>query len=203
MSNLSLLTSLGIFSSKVAGSNANEALIAGKGCNANLSATGLDPARLSDLQYYATIQNMKTAEHLAYALRCYGQQQGNVAQLDACKLLTKPALPYKVNNNASCPFSADICKQSTGNFHLETNFLDSYTDLGMNKGPRFTVRLQHHCAPLVTDGHSRLHNDSGRPGINIMRYDYGATNSPYPAFVDVPLNTTSPETEQMNSDYNV
>lgn len=203
---LLLLTGLGIFSSSVVANDANEALLAGKACNANLSTTGLFVSRAADIQSYAWVQNTKSAEHLAYALRCYQQQDqqrrdGN--QLDTCKLLTTAALKYEVTTNASCPFSPDICKHATGNFRLETGFLDNYKDLGMNKGPRFTIRLQHHCAPLKSEGYRRSHADPQRPGIDIVRYDYGPTGSNASTWVDVPVNTTVPETEQLNSDYNV
>lgn len=194
---------LGIFSSKVVATNANEALIAGRGCEANLSAAGLRPENPTDFQYYATIENMKSADHLMYASRCYRQDQADESKTDACSLLTKTALPYQLDTNASCPFHPEICKQATGNFRLETGFLDSYKDFGMNKGPRFTLKLTHHCAPVVTEGYRRFQDDPLRPGLKIMRYDYGLPGSPYRTWVDVPLNITNSETAQFYSDYSV
>jgi hypothetical protein len=187
-----LMRSLGIFSSRVVSTNANEALIAGKGCNANLSISGLDT------EYY-TVFNMKSAEHLDYAMKCY--QRRNSAQSDTCNLLTRATLPYHMEANATCPFSKEICSKSTENFLLETDFLDSYEDLGMNKGPRFTVKLKHHCAPLVTKGFTTPHVDTRHSNVTMTSYNYmieGADTG-----VQVPLNRAVFGEELFDADYRV
>jgi hypothetical protein len=45
-----------------------------------------------------------------------------------------------------------MCKLSYGNLLLDTGDIDSVKHLGLNKGPRFTLRYRTHCAPLVTEG---------------------------------------------------
>jgi hypothetical protein len=45
-----------------------------------------------------------------------------------------------------------MCKLSHDNLLLDTGEVDSVKHLGLNKGPRFTLRYQTHCAPLVTKG---------------------------------------------------
>ena len=66
--------------------------------------------------------------------------------------------------NASCPFTKGTCKSDFGNIIIETDELDAYKHLGLNKGPSFTMRVRHHCAPLKIDA---------KPDNGYLRYRLG------------------------------
>src|SRR5690606_33275058 len=89
-----------------------------------------------------------------------------------CNLYIKPQLPVTVDRNADCPFGEEVCKKPKGNLIVDTGYLDSSEHFGINapKEDRFSVRLLHHCAPLVTEGFSKLKNDTG---VHMVQYVYG------------------------------
>lgn len=108
-------------------------------------------------------------DYLNYALACY---QGQKATQSSCQLYTKPKLSYKINRNASCPFDEKICRSAFDNLEMDSDYLDSWGDLGMNAEPRFQIRLKHHCAPLVTRGYKRIYVNPTDPSKTYMRYSY-------------------------------
>jgi hypothetical protein len=90
----------------------------------------------------------KSWEDYSYASQCYR----NKTQV-ACDKFVSPALPYSADRRAPCPFAPEMCRLSHDNLLLDTGEVDSVKHLGLNKGPRFTLRYQTHCAPLVTKGY--------------------------------------------------
>ncbi|KAL5443820.1 hypothetical protein PMIN06_002734 [Paraphaeosphaeria minitans] len=61
--------------------------------------------------------------------------------------------------------ASKICCSSNENLRLESQPLDNFIDLGITYALMPKVRLNQHCAPLVTDGYTSLyierqHNDS-------------------------------------------
>jgi len=161
-----LLYPLGIFSSHVTTNNVNEVVLSGSGCETNLSFDfGQDAANIR------LNQRRKVSEYLAYALDCYQGWQANQSQ--KCQIYTKPSLPYILDSNAKCPFSKEICQQDSSNILLDSGFLDSNNDFGINIEPRFLFRLKRQCAPLVTHGFSKLYTDPQNPSTKFMRYTYG------------------------------
>ncbi|KAL1641072.1 hypothetical protein SLS58_006344 [Diplodia intermedia] len=62
--------------------------------------------------------------------------------------------------NASCPFHDDICRSQNGNLYIDTGYIDTHKDLGINAPPdhRFQYRQTTHCAPLRTDGYRDIVN---------------------------------------------
>ncbi|KAF2820131.1 hypothetical protein CC86DRAFT_429685 [Ophiobolus disseminans] len=109
-----------------------------------------------------------------YALSCYSEK-GNTK---GCNTFVKNQLPFTTNRNAPCPFEQDICRSMEGNLFIDTGYLDSHTDFGMNARPeeRFLYRRTTHCAPLVTNGYTSSVNFS-TSGIATphVQYLYGAT----------------------------
>ncbi|KAF2629796.1 hypothetical protein BU25DRAFT_274351 [Macroventuria anomochaeta] len=184
----------GIFSSRVSNSSANEILLVGRDCNEDLPK--MDDRESQ--QYITPFLNRKAAENLAYASQCY--QTGDADRPDSCKVMTTPALPYKFDGNASCPFAADMCKQPFGNMVLDTGTLDSYTHFGLNTGPHVTVQVKEHCAPLVTNGFSNSSVDPDRSFVNFTRYYYGG--GWYNYTFEIANNATS-HTSDSTGDYEV
>jgi hypothetical protein len=177
---------LGLLSSRVSNSSINEVLISGRFCDKNLSGSDATD-KLTNLQHMSPFLNQKSAEHLAYALRCY---QGEAAiQPDDCKTLSSSTLPYESNYNASCPFSAEICKSASGNLLIDTGPLSGYQHLGINKGPRLSIQHRQHCAPLKSTGFTRTYVDANRLNASYMAYDYGGRANRLT--FEVPLNTST------------
>lgn len=185
----------GIFSSRVSSNSVNEILITGRDCDVDL------PNKESmDFDQYSTLfLNRKAAEHLAYASQCY--QANDSARPDNCRIMTIPALPIKVDNNASCPFDNKICKQLSGNILLDTGVLDSYEHFGLNAGPHVSVQVTEHCAPIVTAGYSNSSVDPARNNVNFTSYNYGGGYFNASTF-EVANNSTS-HTSQGTGNYDV
>lgn len=95
-------------------------------------------------------QTQKCVDDFTYASHCY--RNDGTSSTRACDSFVVPRLSYTSDRNASCPFGHDICKSKFGNLLLDSGALDSIQDLGLNTGPRFTIRHTTHCAPLMTDG---------------------------------------------------
>ncbi|KAF2715314.1 hypothetical protein K504DRAFT_529505 [Pleomassaria siparia CBS 279.74] len=156
-----------IFSSRVTSETANEVLLKGTDCGL------LDQDKPEDGSELLTTLQPFYAEgasrNLGYAQKCYVNQTG----VDGCNLYIKPKLPIFADSNATCPFGDSICKNGTGNLVLDTGYLDSALDLGINapKSQRFQVRFVHECAPIKTQGFMEKYNDSD--SREIMRYKYG------------------------------
>ena len=185
----------GIFSSRVSSNSVNEILITGRDCDVDL------PNKESmDFDQYSTLfLKRKAAEHLAYASQCY--QANDSARPDNCRIMTIPALPIKVDNNASCPFDNKICKQLSGNILLDTGVLDSYEHFGLNAGPHVSVQVTEHCAPIVTAGYSNSSVDPARNNVNFTSYNYGGGYFNASTF-EVANNSTS-HTSQGTGNYDV
>ncbi|KAF2491600.1 hypothetical protein BU16DRAFT_468495 [Lophium mytilinum] len=178
----------GILSSRVTTKTANEVLMSGKFCE-NFTKSEDDIPLLSN-------QAPKLTNYLSYALQCY--RRTDQSRSTKCQTFVKPELAYTVDSNASCPFSDEMCVSKYQNLFLDTGYLDSINDLGVNQGPRFLVRSTRHCAPLVTRGYSRLHTDQQNPSLHFMRYYYGRATLSQPAgdedqfIYEVQLNTSLP-----------
>lgn len=162
-----------IFSSRVTTNTGNEVLLSGTNCGIlteeNTEAYTYD-------QYITLLAPYETQRSIAYstyALQCYS----NTSSLGdpACQYYVKPRMPFTTIRNASCPFAKEICNDAAGNLLLDSGFLDSHHDFGVNapKKDRFQFRMVNHCAPLVTEGYSSLHDNSNNPTIPVKRYYYG------------------------------
>jgi hypothetical protein len=156
-----------IFSSRVTSETVNEVLLKGTRCGTIEPSKGTEKDLLTILMpYYSEGAN----RHLVYGQKCYTNL---TTHTDGCNLYIKPQLPLFSDPNASCPFGNGICKSETGNLVLDTGYLDSNTDLGINapQEERFQVRFVHQCAPIKTQGHMTPFNDSEYGPV--MRYNYG------------------------------
>lgn len=184
----------GIFSSKVSSISANEVLLIGRDCGSDLPTMD----SYDSYQFITPYLNQKAAENLAYAQQCY--QLADHEQPDSCKVTTIPTLPYKVDHNAACPFPAEMCKLSSGNWLLDTGVLDSYEHFGLNTGPHVTVQIMEHCGPLSTAGFSNSSVDPERGAANYTRYYYGGGSLNYTFEV---VNNPTWLTSEEEGDYQI
>ncbi|ETS77197.1 hypothetical protein PFICI_11071 [Pestalotiopsis fici W106-1] len=135
------------FSSAVA--RDNEILIMGKDCHWTTSTFHAGNAIVQ--------QN-----DLVYARDCYALPLLTASKSLGCNSYIRRTLSYSVNRTATCPFESSICKSQDRNIELDTGYLDSLEDLGWNGPPsqRMKYRTTLHCAPLVTDNYTNVHNTS-------------------------------------------
>lgn len=66
---------------------------------------------------------------MTYARACYD----NPANVLQCNQFPQQQLHWKTNQNASCPFEADLCFYgATSAYEMDTVMIDSHEDLGIN-----------------------------------------------------------------------
>lgn len=119
--------------------------------------------------------NKIAAEALSYAKQCYRRKDSS--RLNVCKRFQVPRLPYSTNKQAACPFDPEICHSNDSNILVDSGYIDSHTHLGLNGGPRLTIRITRHCAPLITKGYYDFHEDPKQPQSQVARYHYGTFNN--------------------------
>lgn len=104
-----------------------------------------------------------------YAQQCYSNNRSGLVD---CGRFVKDSLSWEFDNNASCPFSPEMCRNDEGNLRLDTGQIDLNTALGLNfpADERLSIRSVLHCAPLVTEGYSTQVSTSNS---TLVRYHYG------------------------------
>ncbi|KAL9111595.1 MAG: hypothetical protein Q9227_004083 [Pyrenula ochraceoflavens] len=162
----------GLFSSKIGSALGNEVLISSSSCGVPFYSTS-DSATLEKISTIYSPYDAKRATSFSnYAQRCYS----NATETEGCSPFIKRQLPSTVEANASCPFAPQFCRSQDQNIRLDTGFLNTHDDLGMNSPPslRYVVRLVTQCAPLVTEGYTDSFNYSNDKTYS--RYFYGRRN---------------------------
>ncbi|OJD29408.1 cytochrome p450 protein [Diplodia corticola] len=159
------------FSSKIV--TGTEVLLSGNDCtwfDPNLNGT------LDSLGALIAFQFERTQVAASYAHQCYSSDSSNIL---GCNVFIKKMLPATLVKNASCPFEDKICRNANTNIFLDTGFLDSHTDFGLNAPPsqRFQYRRVLHCAPLITEGYKTIWNASS--DRSYTTYNYGSSSSSY------------------------
>ncbi|KAH8649739.1 hypothetical protein BGZ60DRAFT_437287 [Tricladium varicosporioides] len=91
-------------------------------------------------------------EESFYVRSCYGNHKGK--ESDLCNFYTTPFIESRVDKNASCPFSTDMCSVPAISF--DTGLIDSNDHLGINSrsGDRVQMRKVTTCAPIDTEKYS-------------------------------------------------
>lgn len=178
-------TVAGIFSSKISSSMGNEILLSGRNC-------GLQTMLYLDTEDYFTTYYPYSAQRAVssadYAERCYG----NDAVSQDCPTFPRKSLPWTSTYDVGCPFPGHdkICRRNSTNLRLDTGYIDSNFDLGINSPleHRFLYRTVLECAPLNTAGYSqnltiypKRNNTSAKQR---MQYYYGqiTNDGPTPTY---------------------
>jgi hypothetical protein len=191
-----------IFSSRISDVG-SEVLLHGNNCSVqgmydDFADKESDPYEV----YHAPLQSMRTTnfENAAnYALQCYSDAGNSGKQLE-CASVIKRRLPLLFLQNASCPFSPTLCKTQDKNVLLDTGYLDSHADFGINAPPeqRFLYRRVLHCAPLVTKGYTSA---KVRFGMNYTDYHYSEPSETRSNFTYAYVNRTHPLDNPDTVDY--
>ena len=199
-----------IFSSEVSTAMGREVLLRGSNCGflmidgntAEDFAAGVGP-----------YLRRRTVSSMAYAQRCYRE----TANPRDCSIFIQPSLQWTADHNATCPFPGgeDICLSNSDNLRLDSGYIDSDRDLGINSPPHTKVlyRSVAECAPLKTKGYTANNTFLGNkvndtyvpPNVGstgnstsreIIEYLYGRlleldidVNTTYRYFADGPMNS--------------
>ncbi|KAI0102799.1 hypothetical protein GGR51DRAFT_573829 [Nemania sp. FL0031] len=155
----------GGFSSQISTSAGTEVLIKSVNCGHDRPDFRSDDGALPFLPIVAeAIDNAAN-----YAQQCYS---GSTGILDCGRFVTK-SIASNTDTQAKCPFSDSICRLKSANIRVDSGFINSHDDLGLNSPPdeRMLARTIFHCAPMKTEGFSsQLNTDFG----NITLYHYGS-----------------------------
>ncbi|KAF2108812.1 hypothetical protein BDV96DRAFT_670390 [Lophiotrema nucula] len=162
----------GIFSSKVATSKGGQVLVSSPNCGIfstfNVTTRGDVGAYFSWLQ-----QRMQWSAN--YALTCYG----NYTLAESCRTFVQPNLSNQLTRESACPFPGKdrICRSSFGAIRLDSGFIDSHSQLGINASPgsRFLYRSVKECAPILNEGYTKSY---GNASSAIMDFSYGPVRTP-------------------------
>ncbi|KAI3326299.1 hypothetical protein HD806DRAFT_552583 [Xylariaceae sp. AK1471] len=161
-----------IFASRVA--TGSEVLLAGSGCGMvvpDLSDTSLTEVFTDYTPYLADSLNQAAT----YASQCY---EGSSSSSMGCGVFVKPRLKAETTDeNAPCPFSS-MCKTEDSNLLIDTGLLNSHYDFGINapENERFLFRMAVACAPLKSEGFSKIYNVSQDRSYTQYFYGHGTNN---------------------------
>lgn len=159
---ISVFTAATGFSSRISSASGDEVLINSDQCG--ISHVDSDITSVTDF-------SEKLDDAANYAQQCYSAQQSGILGCD--KFVVQHLPTFSASYNSSCPFpDASICRSKDTNIRLDTGYIDSNNDLGLNapEDQRFSWRYVLQCAPLITDGHTVRVQENNR---TLVRYKYG------------------------------
>ncbi|KAL1633282.1 hypothetical protein SLS58_011148 [Diplodia intermedia] len=175
-----------IYSSRISTAAGNQVLLSGSGCG---KVDIWDTNSTDRYRAYLPYMFQAITTSAGYSQECYLNGLDGVG----CERFMKRNMPAKVDRNATCPFDPKICKSQDSNLLIDTGFIDSRSDLGINtdQSGRFRYRRLLHCAPLVTEGYSAVRkprrNATGSNEESVLQYFYGELSARYNG---IPANYT-------------
>ncbi|KUJ14079.1 uncharacterized protein LY89DRAFT_152692 [Mollisia scopiformis] len=188
---ISAFTVAGAFSSQISSSPGDEVLIVGNNCGVTYIPVNFTSSTTKPF----SVANEKLNDAANYAQQCYSANSSGIL---GCDRFIEPSLPTSITNGAySCPFESEICRTDDANLLLDTGFIDSNDNLGLNapKSERFAWRYVLQCAPLVTEGYT---SQVTVGNTTWARYNYGGLTA------NAVRNTTSNytyEIEDLSAQY--
>ncbi|EUC40139.1 hypothetical protein COCMIDRAFT_109565 [Bipolaris oryzae ATCC 44560] len=154
LATLSAFTIASIFSSRVASSRGGEVLIVGSNC-AVFNGSLMTQENHGMTQYYTASRIRSSA---SYKANCYSGSK----LTEGCHTFARSSLPFIVTHGNPCPFPGKdaICGLENGSIRLDSGFLNSHYDLGINSPPssRFLYRSVTECSPIRDKGYIRFNN---------------------------------------------
>ncbi len=169
--NIAVFGVAGIFSSEVTKAAGNETLIRSPHCGYLKLNGGFD-----SIQNSAAFNNIDLNDTLAattYSRACYDNTENALG----CNQYVQQQLQWTSNQNATCPFSSDLCIYgSTAAYEMDTGPLDTHEQLGINAAPsdRVQYRKVASCSPIHTKGYVTTFNDTNpnQLAYGNLFYDY-------------------------------
>lgn len=160
----------GGFSSTISTAVGDEVLIRSESCGVIVS-----DATLAKSQIRSRFKAEKLYNSANYAQQCYNTENSSddKSSTMACNKYVVRSLPTSMANFTSeCPFQQEICRSTKSTVRLDTGYMDSNDELGLNmpQNARLAYRYVLQCAPLETKGYTShvVGNDRGW-----VRYHYG------------------------------
>lgn len=156
----------GVFSSQISSTTGNEVLLSGANCGIIIGTSNTSEY----LRIVRPYQSRILENALSYAQQCYSSSDSNMVD---CNRFVAPRLAaVSVNDTAACPFESKMCRTNSSNLRIDSGYIDSNRDLGINAAAdkRFAWKTVLHCAPLVTEGYRSNFTFENQPFI---RYHYG------------------------------
>ncbi|KAF2670197.1 hypothetical protein BT63DRAFT_231540 [Microthyrium microscopicum] len=198
----------GIFSSRISSASGQYVLLSGFNCR-RLQGWEDDHITPNFFTVFYPYFARTLIGDTNYAQQCYME---NSAAMD-CPRFIKPSLSSIIDRNATCPFGGDICKAKYSNIRIDTGFLDSHDDFGINSPPedRVLYRSVQVCAPLKTEGHTGVNTmtqNATRVPMTTYRYgtlipDLSTNNFTYQYPSNRPDNVVLNFTSALNADYTI
>jgi hypothetical protein len=142
------------FSSQVTKAAGTEVLINSPDCG-DWSFNSSDPASQASWGVKKLNESIAAA---SYASTCYSSGSN-----PKCNSYVLPEIPWKTNQNASCPFGNSTCLLSrTAAYEMDTGLLDSHDILELDASPsdRISVRKVATCAPLGLKQYLQIKNET-------------------------------------------
>lgn len=159
----------GVFSSQISSTVGNEVLLSSSArCGIMIGTSNLTDA----MNVVRPYQSRVVDNAVNYAQQCYSSSDSSMVD---CNRFVAPRLPaVSVDYAAGCPFESNMCRTNASNLRIDSGYIDSNRDLGINTAAdeRFTWRTVLHCAPLVTEGYR---SNVTRENQTFIRYNYGRT----------------------------
>jgi hypothetical protein len=139
-----------ILSTQLSNAMGDEVLVSSPSCGEEL-AYNHDKQKIPDRE---TLHRRRHVLNQNYADGCYGNDMMGMQ----CNLFRKQRLAYFQQHNLPCPFPGGdrICKTTNGALRLQTEYINSNDDLGLNSRPeaRHEWRTRIDCSPLKTEGYT-------------------------------------------------
>lgn len=155
---LAAFTAAGGFSSNISSSIGDEVLIRSQNCGFLITN---DTTENRAIRYSRQTALSNSAAN--YAEQCYHTNESDATT--ACnKYVRSSLLAYTMNITAECPFQNQICRNPRSTLRLDSGYIDSNDDLGLNapQNQRFAYRYVLHCAPLETENYTSHVEEDGR-----------------------------------------
>ena len=181
--NLTAFGLAGIFSSEVTKAAGNETLVRSSSCGI-LNQTSSDPSSQPSLDAFENLDLNDTLAAATYAKACYSNTENSLQ----CNQYTRPNLTWKTNQNATCPFSTDLCIYgAAAAYEMDSGLIDSHDDLGINAPPSHRVQYRQvtSCSPIRTKNFVVVVNDTNKNEMNYgdtyYQYMYGTLQGEFVA----------------------
>lgn len=176
-----------IFSSEVSTSMGNEVLLTGSNCGIR-TLDGVDTT--SYWSSFVPYRAQRTVASMNYAQGCY---RGS-SSAPNCATFLRRSLPW-TRTEVACPFPGQekICRENSTNLRLDSGYIDSHFDLGINAPPedRFLFRTVVECAPLHHEGYMETGtvdlSGNGTAERQFRSYLYGSQANGNPVTYQYPV----------------
>ena len=169
---ISAFTIAGGFSSQISSAPGDEVLINGKQCGIAYWPNSTIEGAANTKPYSMAFSRYNDAAN--YTQQCYSSTSSRLLDCDKFVVQTLPTAITK--NDSSCPFQGNICRSNNTNLLLDTGYIDSNNELGLNypENQRFRFRYVLQCAPLITQGYTSRVTIGNTTWV---RYNYGSLDS--------------------------